>query len=160
MYCWQTCRAGGAHCESWIDGYYVELLLSVLFGIALFPWCVRKVRNLCELPQTDFVPQRVQMLLQRQTLTPVPSNSNPSSTSSSTITSPAALVPDVIAMTIPSLSLASTSTSVPFTTQDITQNMNPNHSYLPQAVMEAKETMSTLKVASPNGPDMNSNAKL
>jgi PAT family acetyl-CoA transporter-like MFS transporter 1 len=47
----QACLKGGGDCTSQIDGYYIESLVCVLFGLCWLSWGRRTVNNLQSLKE-------------------------------------------------------------------------------------------------------------
>ena len=148
----QRCIAGGGSCEWWIDGYFIELFLSVLVGICLFPWTVRTVRGLSALPRSAFVPAHVRKRLQRHSSTPGSSHSLTPSPSASP-TSPQ--TPTSSPSTSSAGPASSSSLSTPpvqdqMPMQNSTPSSFPGLTSSPQEGTETKDTRSRTDFLSTN----------
>lgn len=48
----QECAAAGGTCHTTIDGYYLECLICLLYGVVWYYWGKSKIRSLQRLPMT------------------------------------------------------------------------------------------------------------
>jgi len=48
------CEEAGGHCVTHLDGYYVEIVVCMLFGFLWLMWQRRKIRRLQDLPPSEW----------------------------------------------------------------------------------------------------------
>lgn len=48
----QTCKGAGGICETSIDGYYLECVLCIIYGLGWYYWAKSRIRHLQRLPLT------------------------------------------------------------------------------------------------------------